>query len=785
MHLEARLPLCKIPLRVAIVSTNNPLPHTTKWLWPWSVIALLAIVLTYGNSFHNGFHFDDFHTVVDNPAIRSMHHVSRFFTDTDTFSVLPANRTYRPMVTASLALDYMLGRGYDPFWFHISTFLVFLGLLYLLCLFYDGTMRAAGAPQNQITALWALATATWFGLHPAIAETINYIIQRGDLYVTTGSVAALVAWIYYPRGRKFGIYLVPLILALLSKPPAAVFPFLLFFWIYFFEAHKKPRLQRWLSSLLKTLPAICTTLILMVLQSSMTPKSFLPSAVSGCAYRLIQPYVWLRYCVALFLPLHLNVDTDLQPTNAITPSVLVGFAFVLLLGYTIFFCARRHRLYPIAYGLLWFVITQLPTSLYPLSEVENDHRMCFSFVGLMLAFCWLLRCAVAWLLAQGLTPQIRRGAVALSLFFLSSYAWGTHQRNRAWKTEESLWQDDIEKCPRNGRGHMNYGLALMARGDLPSAELQFEQAHQYTPNYYALEINLGIIKSLLGKNLEAESHFRRAIDLAPKDDTARSFYGYWLLQQGRLDEAAAEAQHAITLNPLREQQHDLLLQVLEVQGNHSALPKVAADTLKIFPNDTLALDALKQMVSTDADTWLNRSLYLYQNGQYLASEEAARKALSLNPSMAEAHNNLAASEAALGHWNIAIMEAKRAIALKPGLTIANNNLKAYEALAHPEGHLASASDWINRSLVLYQQGKFHESIFAAHEALQLNPHAAEAWNNIAAAEEALQHWDQAIVASRRALQENPNLQIAKNNLQWSMQQKQRKALQENHAAPIK
>src|SRR5580692_4031550 len=94
----------------------------------WRVVLLLAICLAYANSFQNGFHFDDFHTIVDNPAIRSLHNVPRFFTDATTFSVLPANRTYRPIVSTFLALDYAMAGGYNPFSFHLSTFLFFLGL---------------------------------------------------------------------------------------------------------------------------------------------------------------------------------------------------------------------------------------------------------------------------------------------------------------------------------------------------------------------------------------------------------------------------------------------------------------------------------------------------------------------------------------------------------------------------------------------------------------------------------------------------------------------------------
>jgi protein O-mannosyl-transferase len=42
---------------------------------------------------------------------------------------------------------------------------------------------------------------------------------------------------------------------------------------------------------------------------------------------------------------------------------------------------REHR--PIAFGIFWFLGALAPTSLFVLSEVENDHRMFFPFVGLM------------------------------------------------------------------------------------------------------------------------------------------------------------------------------------------------------------------------------------------------------------------------------------------------------------------------------------------------------------------------------------------------------------------
>ena len=53
-------------------------------------------------------------------------------------------------------------------------------------------------------------------------------------------------------------------------------------------------------------------------------------------------------------------------------------------------------------------------------------------------------------------PQELGGAVLV--------AAGTHERNRVWHDDESLWRDVVAKSPNNGRGLMNYGLIFMQRG---------------------------------------------------------------------------------------------------------------------------------------------------------------------------------------------------------------------------------------------------------------------------------------------------------------------------------
>ena len=644
---------------------------------PWlpRVLVLLAVCLAYANSFHNGFHFDDFHTVVDNPAIRNLANVPRFFTDATTFSVLPANRTYRPVVSASLAVDYALARGYTPLWFHVTTFGLFLLLILLLEVFFRTLMENAHpSPANRWLALLA---AAWFGLHPVMAETINYIIQRGDLYCTLGAVGALVVFIRFRKLRRTGVYLLPLTFALLSKPPSAVFPVLLFFFVFFFEAQTR----RARTALIAALPSCVVVGLLLCLQSAMTPKSFLPSLLSPWDYRLTQPWVWLRYAGALLLPVHLNVDSDLAPIHGVDSRVLAGLVFALLLIVLVGYAARRRRLYPIAYGLIWFVVTQLPTSLYPLSEVENDHRMFFSFAGLIIAVVWsawlLVECAVAPLRSSLLRPI----ALMTVLLVLASFGYGVHARNRVWRSEETLWLDDVQKSPRNGRGLMNYGLTQMNKGSYGVARDYFMRALKFTPDYSLLEINLGIVEGAIADSdprkaapAKAEAHFQRAISLSPQDDQPHAFYGRWLKEHSRFNEAIAQLESAIALNPQRTMQRDDLIETLAAEGDVSAAVEAAQQTLHVIPDDGLAQQTIAHPPAPTAAAWVNKSLEQYQAAQYQDSIASAQHALQLDPRSFEAYNNIGAASAQLHRWDDAIAAAEHAIALKPDFQLARNNL---------------------------------------------------------------------------------------------------------------
>ena len=232
------------------------------------------------------------------------------------------------------------------------------------------------------------------------------------------------------------------------------------------------------------------------------------------------------------------------------------------------------------FGLAWFAIGLLPTSsVIPLAEPLNEHRVFLPYIGLILSAVWGARLA--------LEGRVRRSwtVVVTGLLILVALAIGTHARNRVWRTEESLWADVTEKSPGNGRAWMNYGTALMARGEYSKARACYERASALTPNYWTLEINRAIVEDALGSPAVAEPHFRRAIELGPTQPDAYFYFARWLARNERGPEAVENLKTALRLSPGAAQARSLLTDLLAAIGDTPGAASLARESLEADPSN--------------------------------------------------------------------------------------------------------------------------------------------------------------------------------------------------------
>jgi tetratricopeptide (TPR) repeat protein len=514
--------------------------------------ACLLAIAAYANHFRNDFHFDDDHTIQTNAFIRDLRNIPRFFVDASTFSSLPSHQSYRPLLTATLAVDYAVGGGLNPRAFHATSFGLFAIQCLLMYAFFVRVMDAADPdPANRWVALLAAAT---YAVHPANAETVNYIIARSEILSTLGIVAAFVLFVRRRSARRYGLYLIPAAAAMLAKEQAAMFAPLLFVYVAIVERQRSivealsPRDAA--STLWETWPAFAVCGALAVLDQRMA-TAFVPGGASRWHYLLAQPFVVVHYLTAFFLPIGLSADSDWQPiANPFEPRVVAGTAAIIGVVAAAVYGSRRRETRPIAFGLVWFLLALLPTSsVIPLAEVLNDHRTYFPYVGLTLAVAWSLRLAL---------PRARQAIVVAAVAMLLLMAYGARQRNGVWRTEESLWLDVTRKSPNNGRGLMTYGVIRMGKGDYTTADEYFQRALVLVPEYSYLHVNIAILKGALRQQKEAEEHFLAAQRYDPDNPVSYFFYARWLAEQGRIADATAQARHAVGLSPGYTDAQDLL-----------------------------------------------------------------------------------------------------------------------------------------------------------------------------------------------------------------------------------
>lgn len=615
-----------------------------------SSAALILVIAAYANFFHNSFHFDDDHVIVQNPSIRSLANWPRFFTDAHTFSSLPTNATYRPLVTLSFALDYAARHSLDPVPFHITQLVLLLATALLLVIVYWHLF-------GRSEVLLAVAAAAIFCVHTANTETMNFLSSRSELISALGFLGALAIFIHWPERRKQLLYLIPLAIGALAKAPVVVFAGVVVAWTHLIER------KRWVDSFKQAIPSFLTGIALLVGLNRMNAPEWIAGGGSRLAYLITQPYVWLHYARLAILPVGLTADTDLETlphwydTNA-----LAGDLFVIVLCLVIARLARTRELAPVSFGLAWFAITLIPTSsIFPLAEVANEHRLFFPLMGIAPAAVW-----IAELIARR-RPAWRRYVMAAIAIAALGLAYGTFVRNRVWRTEETLWRDVTEKSPRNGRGWMNLGLTHMEAARYHEAKAAFDRASQFTPNYNTLEINRGVVASALGNQAEAEQHLTRALTLRA-DRNSHFYYGRWLLQHGRGPEAEPHLAAAAKLAPTWMPPRTLALQIAVARGDAPRTASLANEIRSIDPTEALDVRC------TSYRSCFDLGWKATQEKHHPEAAMAYRAALRYSGS-ATAWNNIGWELQSLGYRAEAAEAYRAALALDPGFSRARGNLR--------------------------------------------------------------------------------------------------------------
>jgi tetratricopeptide (TPR) repeat protein len=687
-------------------------------------LVLVAIAGAYANYFLSDLHFGDDEAVKNNPAIRSLKNIPRFFFDSSTASTSPEDYVYRPVVTLSFAIDYFLGKG-APFFYRFDAFVIYLGGLALIAwMFFAVFERSIPHPWNPYLALMATAL---FGLHPAVAELLNPLSQRGEWLAALGVVGGIAVYAGLPEKRRFGFYLLPPLLGILANPAGLIFGPLLLAYILLIEpapsrqdetfteeqtksrdetqtavtslpagaGPKRVRIRRRkhpFRSYLKAqfnrfMPAFVFTAIAGALQSIVAPihQAFGESVIT---YWFTEPWVAMRYFRSFFAPFYMSPASDLTVFATYDTRALLGIAFVISVISVALLLVISPQWRPAVFGLWWFLIGILPGAILIQPYVESDSRMFLPFIGLALSVTWAAR----MLLPSG-EPLRRLEAIAAAGILLA-LGWQTHLRNGVWSIEETLWRDTIEKHPRSLRGLQNYAWVQSAKGQYRKAYEVLWEARRIYPQSAEVESRMGTVSAMLNRPDEADYHFHMGLSLGADRAICHYLYAVWLEKQGQRKEALEAYSWASSLAPTDLRPRYGMMRLYSAGHQWANLRKAVDVAGEIAPEDPAIVpfaaiarnhpDSVKgaeQLVKDHptAENYLTLSDTYCLAGEYTKCLEAAQKAIQIKPGYAEAYNNAGAAYISLGRLDEAIDSVKKALEYDPDNKIAQANWREWES----------------------------------------------------------------------------------------------------------
>src|SRR5262249_18618423 len=151
--------------------------------------ALLALViaLAYANSLTIGYHFDDWHALQQNPFVRSLANVPRFFVDANTTTVLHENKDLRPILLTTFAFNHAISG--DATWSYHVLNLILHWIASLLIYRIVRDHLWLGEERFAVAAAAALVVA----VHPLKTEPLDYLSARSALLPTVFYLGAFYA----------------------------------------------------------------------------------------------------------------------------------------------------------------------------------------------------------------------------------------------------------------------------------------------------------------------------------------------------------------------------------------------------------------------------------------------------------------------------------------------------------------------------------------------------------------------------------------------------------------
>jgi tetratricopeptide (TPR) repeat protein len=624
-------------------------PLHSVWAAPACAGIVLAGLAAYSDSFHGPFIFDDNYFVKVSTAMK-------------LWPIWPTLAGSRPVVQASLALNYVLG-GPGVTGYHV--FNVIVHLLAALALFgaVRRTLRLpalAGRFSEGIATALGFCVALLWALHPLQTEAVTYVIQRMESLMALFYLLTLYCVIRGATSQRPGAWHAAAVaacaLGMGCKEVMVSAPLVV--WLYdraFIAGSFRDALRRrW--GLYAGLAGTWIILIRSVLEAfgphaASAGAGFGMAGVRPLLYAQSQFGVLLHYLRLAFWPTGLCLDY-FWPVARSAREIAPGAAVVgILLAATVWALARRPAWGFV--GALFFLVLAPTSSILPIQDLAFEHRMYLPLAALTAAAV-----VAAFLLGRRLGLGV--GAL-LVLCAACAVALGlaTHRRNEDYRTAISIYEDTVAKRPGNPRAWLGLGWEKNLAGEYDEALQCLDRALELPGDDALAYSDRGVVYQNLRRYGEALSDFNRAVALKQNFADAYNNRCSLYIATGRFQLAVDDGDHAIGLEPSNPRPY-----------NNRGL---ALAGMRRYEEALHDYDRALALAPNLYETCFNRALALAAMGRDELALRDYSRSIALKPQVAELYRGRALTYARLNRSAEALKDFDRAIALEPNSPVARDS----------------------------------------------------------------------------------------------------------------
>jgi hypothetical protein len=511
----------------------------------WGVLFGLAAtaVLAHGGAVRNGFLYDDFHLIVDNPAVQS--HAWREI----------AGQKFRPVTMITYVVDHAIGGG-RPAVYH-ATQLVWHVLV------VGGVLLIGLSIWGRLTP--AAAAALLVALHPVQTEAVHYLSARSSILSTFWMLVALWAYLEarkyagLQRAANIGLGVTAFVLAILSKESGIVF----LVWLAAYEAVVER--AGWRDAFLRLGPYAAVAGAVWIGQQFVAfgvwGSGASVSVATGFATGVV---VMARHLLAWIIPMGID---PVSPQSWVAPASFAAAGATALFATVAIALAWGWRARPlVSWGVVCGLTALFPVMVLPLlTDVAlfQPHRGYPASVGFALATVEAVRAlgavAARWVrwrrgLLRSVAPAVA-GWVATVALVLGA-VWADASQGRVWRDEVRFWSEATLRYSREARYHHSLGAAFLRAGDFARAVDALTTAARLDPMLPRLHYNLGLVYTGMGRLDDALAEYERARERDPTDFKSLANLGWLYEKKGEtaraLDAYRAALRAAPGLGPVRE-----------------------------------------------------------------------------------------------------------------------------------------------------------------------------------------------------------------------------------------